>query len=75
MARRSRVRPGGAHPLAAPNTSDPGGPHQPRDLIAADVIPAAVGRFPQLAGTVDPVVVLPQLPYDRDHLGITTRPR
>ena len=61
VARRARVRPGGADPLSAPDTLDPSGAHQPGDLVPADVVPGAAGGLPQLAGTVDPVVVLPQL--------------
>ena len=47
--------------VSPPYAGDPSVAHQPGDLIAADVMPGAAGGLPQLAGTVDAVVVLPQL--------------
>src|SRR4029079_533210 len=55
----------GSDPLAAPDTRDPGGAHQPGYLVPADVVSGTLSRLPDLPGTVDPVVVLPQLPHDR----------
>ena len=65
MSGHARVRLRGADPLAAPDTRDPGGAHQPGYLVPADVITGTLSRLPDLPGTVDPVVVLPQLPHDR----------
>lgn len=59
MPRRAGVDLGGADPFAAADSGDPGGPHQPGDLVTTDVVAGASCCFPQLAGTVDPVVVLP----------------
>ena len=65
MPRRGGVGFGGAYPFAAPHSGDPGGPHQSGDLIPAEVVTSPAGGFPQLAGTVDPVVVFPELPKYR----------
>ena len=60
MPRRGGVGLGGADPFAAAGPGDAGGPHQPGDLVTADVVAGPAGGLPQLAGPVDPVVVLPQ---------------
>jgi hypothetical protein len=65
MSGHARVGLGGADPLAAPDTRDPGGAHQPGYLVPADVVSGTLSRLPNLPRTVDPVVVLPQLPHDR----------
>jgi hypothetical protein len=56
---------GGADPLAAASPGDAGGPHVPGDLITSDVVASTAGCFPQLAGTVDAIVVFPELPQRR----------
>ena len=65
MPLRHRIEFGGPHPLAAADALDAGGPHQTGDLITSDIVTVPAGGLPQLAGAVDPVVVLPQ----RDHDG------
>ena len=75
MSGHARVGLGGPDPLGAPHALDPGGAHQPGDLVPADVVAGAAGRLPDLPGAVDPVVVLPQLPHDRAHHLITLVPR
>ncbi len=67
VPRHARVGLGGADPLGAPNPLDPSGAHQPRDLVAADVMAPASGGLPDLPGAVNPVVVLPQLTHHRAH--------
>ena len=52
---------GGADPLPAPHTLDALDPHQAGDLVAPDVMAGSPSRYTELAGAVDPVVVLPQL--------------
>ena len=74
MARGGGVRFGGADPFAAPHTGDPGSPHEPGDLVPAEVVAGTAGGFPQLARPVDAVVVLPQLHQGRTHDGVTLRP-
>ena len=67
---------GGADPFAAAQPCDAGGPHQPGDLITADVVAGPAGGFPQLAGPVDAVVVLPQsCTQRRTHDRVTAGPR
>ncbi len=51
------------------------GAHEAGDLIAADVVAAAVGGLPDLAGPVDAVVVFPQLSHHRSHHGVALGPR
>src|ERR1700756_554990 len=67
MPRCARVGLGRAHPFAPPGTGDPGSAHEPGDLVTADIVAGAPCCFPQLASTVDPVVVLPQLLKHRCH--------
>jgi hypothetical protein len=66
---------GGADPLGAPHALDPGGAHQPSDLVPADVVSGTLGGLPDLPSAVDPIVVLPQLAHHRSHHGITLGPR
>jgi len=65
MPRRGGVGFGGADPFAAPSSGDAGGPHVPGDLITSDVVASTAGGFPQLAGTVDAIVVFPEPPQRR----------
>jgi hypothetical protein len=39
---------GGARPPAAPHAGDPGGSHEPGDLILADLVPARRAAFHRL---------------------------
>src|SRR5215217_5068054 len=55
------LRSHGAMP-PADGAGDPGQTHQPGHLVAAEVVAGAASRMPQLAGTVDAPVVLPQRP-------------
>ena len=75
MPRRGRVGFGGADPFAAPDPGDARRPHQPGDLVTADVVAGPAGGLPQLAGPVDPVVVLPQLQQHRRHHRVAAGPR
>ena len=65
MPRRGGVGFGSADPFAATSTGDAGGPHVPGDLITSDVVASTAGGFPQLAGTVDAIVVFPEPPQRR----------
>ena len=56
---------GGADAFAATHPFDADSPHQPGDLIAADVVAGATCCFPQLASPVDTVVVLSALAQRR----------
>ena len=53
---------------------DAGGPHQPGDLVTADVVAGTPGRLPELPGPVDPVVVLPELAAAPDPITASRRP-
>ena len=53
MSGHARVGLGGADPLVAPDTSDPGGAHQTSDLVPADVVAGTLSRLPDLPGTVN----------------------
>ena len=70
VTRAGRIGPAGADLLAASGAFDAGDAHQPGGLVAADVVTGANCRFPQLAGAVDPVVVLPDPDQNRDHRGV-----
>ena len=54
---------------------DPGGPHQPGNLITAHVVAVPACGFPQLVRPVAAVVVLSQLDQGRAQDGVTARPR
>jgi len=68
-----RIRPGCAHLFGAPDAVDPGAAHQPGDLVTADVQAGAAGGTPELAGSVDAVVVLAQRDQLRDQCGVAAR--
>ena len=75
MARRGGVGFGSADPFAAPSAGDAGGPHVPGDLITSDVVASTAGCFPQLAGTVDTIVVFPELSQRRTDDRVSAGPR
>ena len=68
-----RIRVGGPDLPGTPHPFDPGCPHQPGDLVTADVIPGPPGGLPELVRPVDPVVVHPELAQDRHHDRIAQR--
>ena len=75
MPRRGGVGFGGADPFAAPSSGDAGGPHVPGDLITSDVVASTAGGFPQLARTVDAIVVFPEPPQRRTDDRVAARSR
>lgn len=65
---------GGADPFPPPHTDDPKLSHQPRHLVTADVVAGTAGGFPELAGSIYPVVVVPELGDDRLHHRVALGP-
>jgi len=71
MSCSDRVRPGGAHPLAAAGALHAADAHQPGNPVAADIVTCPDRGFAQLAGSAYPVVALPDPYQHRDNRGVT----